>query len=165
MPTVFAGIGIILTAYKEDYNRGFEFGNLGIAIAEKLNAFEQKPKAIQSFNLLIRHWKNHMKDSIDEYLKGYFLSLEVGDLECAAICLNSYDIYNFHTGKNLEKLRLEMEQNNKIIENLHQSFILDIHSVRLQTVLNLLNYSNDPSRLKGTAFKRRRLPENLGQSK
>jgi predicted ATPase len=81
----YVGYGAILTAGLGDVEGGYRFGNLAFKIMDKYNARELESPVIFTYNILIRHWKEHIKKSMAAGMEGYQIGIETGRLEFAAL--------------------------------------------------------------------------------
>jgi serine phosphatase RsbU (regulator of sigma subunit) len=141
------GLGLVLISGFNDIERGYRFGKLGMEIAEKHK--KTKARAIYVFNTQIRHWKEHLRNTIEPYTEGYQLGIESGDLLYAADNLGMQNSHNFMIGKNLIELEQDIEKNTQIIKGLSQMQIYSKNSILLQLVQNLLGKTDDPIKLVG----------------
>ena len=65
--------------------------------------------------IMIRHWKNHVREIIPSLLDIYKLGLEIGDIEFATLAAHNYCLHSYFAGKPLKELGQEMEMYSKII--------------------------------------------------
>jgi predicted ATPase/serine phosphatase RsbU (regulator of sigma subunit) len=146
------GLGLILISGFNDIKRGYRFGNLGMELGERPLCKKSKSRIIYVFNTQIRHWKEHLRNTIEPYTEGYQLGIESGDLLYAADNLGMQNSHNFMLGKNLIELEQEIENHTRIIKGLNQMQIYSKNSILLQLVQNLRGKSEDPIILVGSAF-------------
>ncbi|MBD2692464.1 trifunctional serine/threonine-protein kinase/ATP-binding protein/sensor histidine kinase [Anabaena catenula] len=87
-----------------DLDAAYNFGQLSLQLAAKLNARLIQTKVLNGFAIFIVHCKSYLRDSLPIYIEGFQTALEVGDLEFLGH--NTYGIcqYSYHMGKNLTSL-------------------------------------------------------------
>ncbi|MCP4112043.1 MAG: AAA family ATPase [Desulfobacteraceae bacterium] len=155
--TPFSAVGytsyaFILCAVTGDIDSGYRFGRLGLDIAERFNAREVKTKVLFIFNGFVRHWKEHVRETLKPFLKGYQIGMETGDLEFAAHCTFCYCVYSYRTGREMTALEREMASYNEAVSRLNQETCLNYNKIYHQTVLNLLGRSENPCKLIGEIY-------------
>ena len=147
----YAGYGIILCTEFKDFDSGYQFGKLALNIAKQLNDKDTKTCNLFVFNNLVRHYKEHLNESIKPFSDLYKTGQEIGDFEFAALSIINYSLYSFYTGKELKALKSKTASNNTAIIKLRQQPSLNLNRICLQSVLNLLGESEDPCLLIGKA--------------
>ncbi|MDZ8092719.1 MAG: ATP-binding protein, partial [Nostoc sp. DedQUE05] len=120
-------------------------------LVSKLNAQEIKAKTVFIVNLFIRHWKEHLKESLEPLLSGYSSGMETGDLEYAGYSLFQYSCLAYFSGKELTVLEREIARNRDAIHKIKQKTALNYIEIYWQATLNLLGKSENPCLLKGEA--------------
>ncbi|MBU0991790.1 MAG: diguanylate cyclase [Proteobacteria bacterium] len=153
----YCGYGVILVAGLGDIKGAYRFGKLAFKIIDKYNARELKPSAIFRFNILIRHWNEHVKESIASAREGYQIGVETGNLEFAAWNLALSDIYstNIYNETGLEALAERMGKNHQILKQFKNMPATTMHAIYWQLALNLSGNCDDPVMLVGKAFDER----------
>jgi len=147
-----AGFGLVLAVGLWKFDAGVEYGKIGLALVEKLEARDQACKTIFTYNALVRHWKYAMKDSIEPMMEGYRIGPETGDLGFATFNLYFTEVHHIFTGMELSALEKYMEKNNRGIAGLKQGHTLTLQSLTWQAILNLLGRCENPVELKGKAI-------------
>jgi len=150
-PFAYANYGFLLCAIVEDIDSGYKFGQLALNLVSKLNAQEIKAKTIVIVNILLRPWKEHLKESSEPLASAYSSGVETGDLQYAAFGLLHYSYSAYFSGKELTALEREMATYRDAIHKIKQETALNYHETCLQAILNLLGKSENPSLLKGEA--------------
>ncbi len=144
--------GLVLVAFFNNLERGYQFGQLSLNVLAKLEAKEVKSKIVVIFELSIRPWKEHLKKTISPMREGYQNGLETGDIEWGTYCLSYEGWYRFFIGESLFQLEPVMESTNKTLLRLAQGGTITYYRPLQQTVLNLSGHVKQPSRLKGTVY-------------
>ncbi|RKZ50837.1 MAG: hypothetical protein DRR08_29880 [Candidatus Parabeggiatoa sp. nov. 2] len=144
--------GFILCGVISDIESGYQFGRLGLDLLQRLSEERLKMKTIQVFNVVIRGWKEHVKEALQPLLENYHVGLETGDIEFAAYSIHYSFSYSYFTSKPLVTLEAEMAQYNHAIARLKQEGMLNWNHLYWQVILNLMGHSNNPCRLMGEVY-------------
>ncbi|MEH1970296.1 trifunctional serine/threonine-protein kinase/ATP-binding protein/sensor histidine kinase [Nostoc sp.] len=150
-PFAYANYGFLLCAIVGDIDSGYQFGQLALSLLSKLNAQEIKAKTVFIVNLFIRHWKEHLRETLEPLVSGYSSGMETGDLEYAGYSLLQYSCLAYFSGKELTVLEREMAINRDAIHKIKQETALNYIEIYWQATLNLLGKSENPCLLKGEA--------------
>lgn len=149
---VYVNYGLFLCGVIGDIESGYQFGKLGTNLLTKFNAKEVKTKTIGSFNIIIRHWKEHASKILKPILEAYFVGLETGDLEYSAYALNAYCYYSYFIGKELTELKQEIANYSKAIAEINQKIVFHWNEIYHQSVLNLLESGDNTYHLSGELY-------------
>ena len=96
----YASYGLILCSEAiGDIETGYEFGKLALKVGEKFKDKKFKAKTIFIVNYFIKHWKEHLKETLNPLLEAYTIGLETGDLEYAAYSACVYCYHSYVLGK------------------------------------------------------------------
>ncbi|MFN6483764.1 MULTISPECIES: AAA family ATPase [unclassified Nostoc] len=150
-PFAYANYGFLLCAIVGDIDSGYKFGQLALNLVSKLNAQEIKAKTVFIVNLFIRHWKEHLRETLEPLLSGYSSGMETGDLEYAGYSLFQYSCLAYFSGKELTVLEREIARNRDAIYKTKQETALNYIEIYWQASLNLLGKSENPCLIKGEA--------------
>jgi predicted ATPase/serine phosphatase RsbU (regulator of sigma subunit) len=159
----YANYGLILCALVSDIEHGYQFGQLALKLLDKFDAKELKARTFVIMNNLVRHWKEHVKESLPPLLEGYQAGLDTGDLEWAAWCIVVHYYHAYLIGRELPTLNQDMARYNETIAKLKQKTPLHWQQLYRQAVLNLLgNASGSPTELIGESYNEvEMLPQHL----
>ncbi|MBW4600762.1 MAG: AAA family ATPase [Calothrix sp. FI2-JRJ7] len=144
--------GLMLCGIMGDIESGYKFGNLALNLIEKFNAKELKAKILEIFYATISHWKKHTKETLNPLLEGYSAALETGDLEFASYCLYTNSYTSYFIGRELTGLESEMGSYSNAISQIKQERVFNWNAIYWQSVLNLLQVTENPCRLSGKAY-------------
>ncbi|MEG4593274.1 ATP-binding sensor histidine kinase [Microcoleus sp. F8_C2] len=150
-PFAYANYGLLLCGVVGDIDSGYQFGQLALRLMSKLNAQEIKAKTVVIVNSFIRHWKEHLSESLEPLVSAYVSGMETGDLEYASYGLMQYAYFAYFSGKELTVLEREMATYRDAVHKIKQKTALHYIETYWQAVLNLLGKSENPSLLKGEA--------------
>jgi predicted ATPase/signal transduction histidine kinase/DNA-binding NarL/FixJ family response regulator/tRNA A-37 threonylcarbamoyl transferase component Bud32 len=144
--------GFLLCAIVGDIERGYEFGQLALVLISKLNAKEVSTKIRHIFNVLVRHWKEHLRNSTEDCWSIYSSGLETGDLEYAGYAAMTYGYYSYFAGKPLIQLEREMATYWDAIHKTKQETTLCYHELYWQAILNMMGRTQNPCLLSGEVY-------------
>jgi PAS domain S-box-containing protein len=151
-PFFYSFYGAVLCGTTEDIESGFRMGQLSLGLLEKSEAREIHCKTLMVFNVYIRHFKEHIRETITPLFEAYQAGLETGDLIYAAGSANAYCVREYMMGMNLGKLKKDFENfDNRIRKTNHQA-TLDVHRIYHQAVSNLIDGSDKPWMLLGSIY-------------
>ncbi|MBD2440276.1 ATP-binding sensor histidine kinase [Nostoc sp. FACHB-110] len=121
-----------------DFDLGFDFGQLSIDLLEKLDAKALKGRVFQAFYGHIKAWHSHLRDTINPLLEGYQSGLETGDLEFASYNATLHCYHSYFAGTELGEMEQMMATYYPIIEKtLKQIKSLNWHIVFYESILKL----------------------------
>lgn len=148
----YAMYGIVLCGVVGDINGGYQIGQVTLKLIEKLNAKGLKPSVLFLVNCFIKHWKEHVRETLNPFLSAYEIGLETGDLQFAAWGVHSYCYLAYYMGKELGELERETARASEAIAQIKQKHVLDRHKTYWQAILNLLGKSENNFRLIGKHY-------------
>ena len=143
--------GIVLCGLA-DIDGGYQVCQLALKLIEKFDANELQPSTFSVTNCLIRHWKEHVRETLMPCLEAYRIGLEIGELQLAAWGIYLHGYIAYYSGKELSELERDMEKASVAIAQLQQQNILERHKTYWQTVLNLVGKSEHNCRLIGEHY-------------
>ncbi|MBD1937297.1 AAA family ATPase [Microcoleus sp. FACHB-68] len=144
--------GWLLCGALGDINSGYQFGQLGIRLLDQFDARELKCKGINIFNAFIRHWKDHVRETIQPFVEALQISLETGNIEYTGYSAINYCHYIFLKGEHLPKVSAHQRQYIDLMRKLKQEYVIHSISISQQAVLNLLDLSENRCSLIGQSF-------------
>ncbi|MCK5876160.1 MAG: GAF domain-containing protein, partial [Candidatus Marithrix sp.] len=148
----YAFYGFVLTSVIGNIELGYQFGQLALNLSKISNERGMEAWVTFLFNCLIKHWKKHVRDTLQPMLESYQISLETGNIEFAAYSIHNYSEYSYSIGKPLNILEPELAQYCHAIARIKQEVQLGWNYLYWQVVLNLMGHSNNPCILVGTAY-------------
>lgn len=149
----YATYGLILSGeFVNDVNSGYKFGQLALQLLDKFNSKELKSRTLFIFNYFIRHWQDHLGETLAPLLDAYLIGLETGDLEYATYSAGAYSYYSLVIGKELTRLEQEMATYSKAFRQLNQETLFYYNQLHRQVVLNLMDRAEDKCRLVGESY-------------
>ena len=158
-PVAYAMCGAVLCGTVRNIESGYELGQLALRLLSKPNAHAFRARTLHLVNYFIIHWKEHLREVLQPFLEAYQSGLETGDLEYAAYCVHGYCSLSFIVGKELIEVEREMKTYSEAIRQTKQKAVLNWIQLFRQTVLNLMGYSVNPTRLIGESYNETKLPQ------
>jgi signal transduction histidine kinase len=135
-----------------DIEQGYQLGKFPLELTTRLRARESSAKINALYNLFIRHWKDHLKETIEPLADTFRTGLETGDLEFAAYCIMYSSVHALFCGKELEAVNAEMKDNIELVKKLKQERTLFNLRFHRQFVLNLIGNTENSTILTGESF-------------
>ncbi|MEH2432103.1 MAG: PAS domain-containing protein, partial [Nostoc sp.] len=151
-PFAYANLGLSLCGMVGNIEAGYEFGQLALRLLPHLKIHSLKARTLFMVTNFIIHWKEHIRETSKPFLEAYQSGLETGDLEFAAYCAFTYCLQLFIVGKELVEVEHEMAKYCEAIHKVKQITSLTWIQIFQQSVLNLMGYSVNPSRLVGESY-------------
>ncbi len=150
--SVFASFGTILCGVVGDTETGYKIGKLAQELNERFHSIQQKCRTDYLFNVMQRHWKEHLRNSLQPLQGAYQVGLETGDINFSALSALSRGQYSFYAGDELMGLEGSMATYSQAIQKLKQESQFGYSEIFRQCVLNLVGGASDPCKLVGEAF-------------
>ncbi|MGB7444677.1 MAG: AAA family ATPase [Coleofasciculaceae cyanobacterium] len=148
----YATYGSILCGIVGDIDSGYRFGQLALDLVEQLNAKEVEAKTIFVVNCLVRHWQEHLHQTLPSFQTAYQIGRATGDLEFSALSLVLSISYSYFSGIALTVIERESEISAQLISELKQETALYSHQLYRQVLFNLMGYSDNPCYLVGDSY-------------
>ncbi|MGC1246431.1 MAG: AAA family ATPase [Spirulinaceae cyanobacterium] len=148
----YATYGLILCGIKEDFESGYQFGQLALGLLERDKGTKVKTRTMQIVYSFLCHWQEPVIDTLQPLQEAYKSAWETGDVEYGAYCAAVYWLHKFFLGEELGALATGMAQYSEAIAQLKQETALNYHQVCHQVVLNLQGESQQPYLLQGEAY-------------
>ncbi|MEG5000724.1 AAA family ATPase [Microcoleus sp. B4-D4] len=149
----YATYGLILSGENVgDIETGYQFGQLALLLLDKFNTKELKARTIFIVNYFVKHWKEHLRETLNPLQNAYSIALETGDLEYAAYAVCVYSYHSYVLGKELPKVESDMAMYSNTLSQLKQETSFYYNQLNRQVVLNLMGQAEDKCRLVGESY-------------
>ncbi|UBF30220.1 hypothetical protein K9N68_39545 (plasmid) [Kovacikia minuta CCNUW1] len=156
----YADYGMIQCAIEENMDAADQFAQLAVNLQSQLNAKEFFPKTSLLVNMYLRHWREHLKETLNPLWEAYQCGLETGDLEYATFAIAFRFYHSYLMGRELSPLEQEIASYEGTIARFRQTLPLALTQIYHQSVLNLMGQSACPDQLTGRSYNE---DENLPQ--
>jgi len=143
----FATYGILLTGPLDDAAGGYRIGKVAINIMNKFQAQENLAKVYAVVHGFLSPWAEPIQVTLPPLKHAIEVGLATGDTEWAMTASHIYAGTALFSGQALGPLALEMKQHKKNMLEYKQHFVEQVQKPVLQTVLNLVGPSSDPTKL------------------
>ncbi|MBD2026356.1 PAS domain S-box protein, partial [Leptolyngbya sp. FACHB-711] len=148
-PLYYTAYGFVLCGVVQDIELGYKFGQLALSLAEQLNTKKGKARALQLFSGNVMQWKVHLKETIPLLIEAYQEGVETGDFESAGYAAYNVCYNSFSAGEELTQLEQKTATYSKATNQIRRKSPSNWLAIVWQTILNLLDRSENPSRLVG----------------
>lgn len=148
-PGAYTFYGLLLCTVINDIELGSRIGKVSINLIEMEKLKQYKAIVLDMNCYSIKHWKEHLKSTLDPFSEGFRAGVENGNFENAACCLAGHAKNSFYIGRSLEILEEEISANIKIIEKIKKCSSLNYERIFAQLVLNMQGKSKNPVFLTG----------------
>lgn len=132
--------------------RGYTLGHLSLKLEQLQRPADDYIQALYLFNNLIRHWKDHVKDTIGPLRTVAVKGKNAGEYEISANAAYSCTYRLYFLGANLADVSKEMEEYQQHIKSLNLQIPLYRQLLFQQATSNLLTPGRDPTILSGRYY-------------
>ncbi|WP_208352550.1 trifunctional serine/threonine-protein kinase/ATP-binding protein/sensor histidine kinase, partial [Aetokthonos hydrillicola] len=161
----YGSYGIILCQLVKDVESGYRFGRLSVNLLSQFDTKEVTAKILNVFNSLIKHWREHIQETLQPLLESYSIGLETGDLQYASISIYYYHAHLYFLGQELGTLGTSTQIYINSLQKIKQNRLAHYIGILRQNILNLLGSVDDVCFLKGEAYDETvRLPISLANN-
>ena len=149
--SAFLNYGMLLGS-EGDMESGYRFGQLALRFLAQPQAEVSRIPTRFAFNFIMRHWKEHFRETLAPFLELQQAAREIGDLFYTAYSSAFYCVHLFLSGWELPDIEKSMAELDPIAKA--TGVQAGYHFMRLyrQVVANLLNGAADPCRLAGSFY-------------
>ncbi|MBD1876576.1 AAA family ATPase [Nodosilinea sp. FACHB-131] len=144
--------GVILNGILQDSEAAYRFGQLALQVVEKFNAVDLKASVSFIAGACTLHGKIHVRETLPLLWEGYQSGLENGQLEYGGYAAIQRCHHAYLMGQELPKLAAEMATISTTLAQLKQDNALGWNQIVQQSVQNLIDSPEHPSRLQGAVY-------------
>jgi len=144
-PYGYAAYGAISGTVLGDYRSGYEFGELGIKLSEKMGNKKQKCRAMHMFAVFVNHWYKPMKSNLQYARQVYQAGLESGDLLFAGFSFVGLLNASISMGETMSEVLERIEIAEKFARKTQNNVVLSISPGWRQFALDISGKPMDPS--------------------
>ncbi len=149
--SAYTSLGIIFCSLGR-LDEGFRTGKLAETLLARSKIKKEKTRIAVVMNMFIRHWKEHLENTVKPLVQAIESRLETGDIEYASHAVSAYCLHIFHCGKPLRFVESEQRQYLKSIRLLEQKFDVDNVCNFHQATLNLMDGTKPLTDYSGSSF-------------
>ncbi|MEL6777788.1 MAG: serine/threonine-protein kinase PknK, partial [Cyanobacteria bacterium J06597_16] len=125
---------------------GYQSGRIALQLTEAPLGRAMRGKVLEQLGGFISHWKEPVKNSIEQFEAGLQSGLDVGDIEYACHSAKNACAHLVLLGTPLEQVQQKQLHYIELGEQLNQQHILTFAKIWRQLSLNLIGQSSDFSR-------------------
>ena len=145
----YADYGVILCSVAEDFDAGYQFGQIALTLLHRFDAKALKASILFVINNNIRHWKEHLRSTLNPLRDAYSSGLETGNTYFAAMALYVHGYHCYLLGEELSTVEQEIAASIEALKRLGQKTPQIFLQICRQAVLNLMGCTSAPCRLMG----------------
>lgn len=160
----YAMYGIILCAFVGDIERGYQFGEFAIELAERNDIKAIKPGVYFLFSAVIMHMKKHFRDTLVYLKKNHQYCMEAGQFEYLGYSDANYNINLFFSGENLNAVKEEWQIYAGYIKRAAQYHTVLGLSIWEQAIDLLANPAEDQTLFDGVFDEKTQVPAFMEQN-
>jgi predicted ATPase/signal transduction histidine kinase len=138
----YSGYAVLLSGILEDLDAAYEFGELGLELAEKFKVRTVRTKVNVIVGAFIIHCKSHLQNSLPLLTEAFKIGLEVGDFEYTGYSAAHLCQFSYAVGKELTTLLAEIEIYIATLLKLNIAATSNYSLAVLQTIERLQNTQN-----------------------
>lgn len=148
-PGAYTFYGLLLCTTKNDVELGHRLGKISIKMVERQDLKQYKVMVLDMEGYSIKHWKEHLSSTLEQFIEGSRVGIETGKFEYSACCLAGHAKNSFYAGRPLKVLGEEIAANIKNMEQIKQCLSVDYKKIFGQLVLNMQGKSIESTKLIG----------------
>jgi len=149
----YALYGLLCCSQHQNFVRGYEFGQLAIAVWERFEDKTLKARTFHIFNSFIRHWREPPQATLAGLLEVYHTGVATGDLEFASYAVYIRGSHALFAGQPLAELADELSKFSLALQQLKQQRAQRLNDLYWQVALNLATPDiEQPHLLQGATY-------------
>ncbi|MDJ0645690.1 MAG: AAA family ATPase, partial [Flavobacteriaceae bacterium] len=143
-PFAFVFMGCLLVALYQDFERGYIFGKSGVDLLNKVTSDQYKCRTLSIFPIFIQHFKEPIRDSIENLDESIYSGLETGDLPYAGYSFYAKVRDAFLAGDDLQEILRLCEDSISFMEGVNNLGLLALMKLLKGSLLKLAGaYTQD----------------------
>ena len=135
-----------------DMESGYQFGQLALRFLEQPQAEVSRIPTRFVFNLIMRHWKKHLRETLAPFLEIHQAAREIGDLFYITYSSAFYFVHMFMSGWELADIEKTMAEHDPVVKATGVQAGYYFMRLYRQVVANLQDAATDPCRLAGRFY-------------
>ncbi len=151
----YSAYGYIINMLSKKADKGYEFGQLALELQDRLGVKRFDSKIRMMFNMVIRHSKDPLRATLEDFPGTYLSGFAAGDLLSAGHSIMQYFVYSYFSGGQLAVIEEEMQEHQNAMHKTGHETSLRLCQLYRQTALNFAGRTPDPCALVGDYFDER----------
>ncbi|MHA7925688.1 MAG: AAA family ATPase [Marinobacter sp.] len=144
--------GVLLASVYQDIDKGYAFGRLSTQLLEHYGAEPLRAKIVNLFDVFVRHWKEHLRNSLETLPRGLQSGIDHGDFEYGSYNAIQHGKHQVICGCPLEEVLEQQNAYFRVIDRLKMGYHLDFARIWRQLAINLSGQARDPLVLAGDDY-------------
>jgi len=133
----FVFLGMIAGPHFDNYERGFQFGQLGYALVEKRSLHRYRARTYIAFGSFVMPWSRHVRAGRDLVRRAFEAANKIGDLTYAAYSCNNMNTKLLAAGDSLVEVQREAENGLEFAQKARFGLVIDIITSQLKLIRTL----------------------------
>jgi predicted ATPase/serine phosphatase RsbU (regulator of sigma subunit) len=142
----------VLLCSQGDIDSAYDYGRLALDMADRVGGKSQRVSVGFLYNFLIRHWKEHLSETISPLQEVHQAGLESGDIFPSTYSLVYRSVHLFFMGRPLDESDRAFEDCGRIMLRIGQRDAFNFVGMFRQAIANLRGNGGDPVRLIGDYY-------------
>ncbi|MEE3719704.1 ATP-binding protein, partial [Tumidithrix elongata RA019] len=148
-----AAYGLIRWVAFQDIEGGYRVGLVSLQLIQQHNIRRSASLTIVAFEACLRHWKEHLRESLPNLLRAIHLGTELGEYDSIGFGVSAYCLHRFFVGDPLEAVIQDFHNyNGLLLQKIKQPQIVDQHRGWHQLCLNFVGLGENMPFLVGEGF-------------
>lgn len=141
----YAIYGLILCGILSEYEFGYQFGQLALAIVEKFQADQIQARTLHVVYTHISHWQIHLQKTLEPLQTACQTGLDTGDLEYAGYAATHYCKHSYFSGRPLNEIETKLSAYIQTFTSFKQYREVQHLQMQRQMIVNLINNHTNSS--------------------
>lgn len=130
-------LGMIAGPHFNNYEGGFQFGQLGYALVEKGSLHRYRARTYMAFASFVMPWSRHVRMGRGLIRRAFDVANRIGDLTCGAYSCNNLNTNLLAAGDVLAETQAEAEQGLEFAHKARFGLVIAIITTQLQLIRTL----------------------------
>ncbi len=152
----YAWQAVLLCASYGDLDKGYRFGQVAGQVARAFGVRQAESVVEFLFNVFVRHWREHARETLQPLDEVHRSSWEAGDFGFTQTAAVHFAGYLFCTGGQLDYLRQRQAEHLERFERMRLVLPGLLERIWAQTAFNLTEGTGNPTLLRGPLFDERK---------
>ena len=148
----YATYALILCGVAQDFESGYQFGDLALKVLERFNARGIEAKTLLVVNAFVRHWKAPLHNTLPAFQDAFQSGCETGDTEYASFAAQLSVMHGFYSGQPLAALDEQAVAQVEAVQKFKKQPIVELIQIHRQAIANLRGQNEDPLQLIGNCY-------------
>ena len=134
----YADYGVTLCGVLNEIEQGYQLGQLALRVLSQSSSQKLEASTRYIVNANIRHWKEPLKDTLEDLKQTYLRGLETGELSFACLAANLYCCHSYLSGVFLQTVEESFSIYKNSIDKLKQGTVSNHQKIFHNAILFLM---------------------------